>query len=142
MYIIDSNVLIEAKNRYYAFDLAPGFWERLDRHHRQGVLAGIEQVKSEITMGNDELSEWAIAHPSFSSHSTPQRLMHLRPSPPGHWMSIRRLLPMSSSTWRTQPSSLTGPHTDMQSSHRRSANQDRRSASRSPTPALRSASIT
>ena len=23
MYIIDSNVLIEAKNRYYAFDLAP-----------------------------------------------------------------------------------------------------------------------
>jgi hypothetical protein len=25
MYTIDSNVLIEAKNRYYAFDLAPGF---------------------------------------------------------------------------------------------------------------------
>jgi hypothetical protein len=27
MYVVDANVLIEAKNRYYAFDLAPGFWE-------------------------------------------------------------------------------------------------------------------
>lgn len=25
MYLLDSNVLIEAKNRYYAFDIAPGF---------------------------------------------------------------------------------------------------------------------
>ena len=26
MFLIDANVLIEAKNRYYAFDIAPGFW--------------------------------------------------------------------------------------------------------------------
>ncbi|PMD04330.1 DUF4411 family protein, partial [Brevibacterium paucivorans] len=26
MYLLDANVLIEAKNRYYAFDIAPGFW--------------------------------------------------------------------------------------------------------------------
>ena len=24
MYLLDTNVLIEAKNRYYAFDIAPG----------------------------------------------------------------------------------------------------------------------
>ena len=57
MYIIDTNVLIEAKNRYYAFDLAPGFWEWLDLHHREGTLASIEQVKSEIIRGNDKLSK-------------------------------------------------------------------------------------
>ncbi|MFC2625050.1 MAG: DUF4411 family protein [Propionibacterium acidifaciens] len=25
MFLVDANVLIEAKNRYYAFDIAPGF---------------------------------------------------------------------------------------------------------------------
>lgn len=65
MYIIDTNVLIEAKNRYYAFDLAPGFWEWLDLHHHEGTLASIEQVKSEIIRGNDKLSEWAKGHPDF-----------------------------------------------------------------------------
>ena len=30
MFLVDSNVLIEAKNRYYAFDIAPGFWKWLD----------------------------------------------------------------------------------------------------------------
>lgn len=33
MYLIDSNVLIEAKNRYYAFDIAPGFWTWLEQAH-------------------------------------------------------------------------------------------------------------
>lgn len=26
MYLLDSIVFIEAKNRYYAADIAPGFW--------------------------------------------------------------------------------------------------------------------
>lgn len=25
-YLIDSNAFIESKNRYYAFDICPGFW--------------------------------------------------------------------------------------------------------------------
>lgn len=37
MYLLDTNVLIEAKNRYYAFDLAPGFWAWIGEAHRQGV---------------------------------------------------------------------------------------------------------
>lgn len=65
MYIIDSSVFIEAKKPYYAFDLAPGFWEWLDLHHHEGALASIEQVKSEIIQGNDKLREWAKEHPDF-----------------------------------------------------------------------------
>ena len=37
-YLVDANVLIEAKNRYYAFDIAPGFWKWLDQAHAQGGL--------------------------------------------------------------------------------------------------------
>ena len=36
MYVVDANVLIEAKNRYYAFDLAPGFWKWLERVNEGG----------------------------------------------------------------------------------------------------------
>lgn len=32
-YIVDSDVFITAKNRYYAFDLCPGFWKCLIRRH-------------------------------------------------------------------------------------------------------------
>lgn len=65
MYTIDSNVLIEAKNRYYAFELAPGFWEWLDHHHRNRTLASIERIKSELTQGEDELTKWTVDHPEF-----------------------------------------------------------------------------
>ena len=42
-YLVDTNVLIEAKNRYYAFDIAPGFWKWLNQEHAQGTV--FSQVK-------------------------------------------------------------------------------------------------
>ncbi|HQE16557.1 MAG TPA: DUF4411 family protein [Mycobacterium sp.] len=65
MYLVDANVLIEAKNRYYAFDIAPGFWEWLEGAHATGEVGSIEAVRSELVGGNDELSEWAKANGSF-----------------------------------------------------------------------------
>lgn len=65
MYLLDSNVLIEAKNRYYAFDIAPGFWAWLDHAHAQGPACSIEAVRDELLAGNDELAEWARQHPDF-----------------------------------------------------------------------------
>lgn len=44
MYVVDANVLIEAKNRYYAFDLAPGFWEWLSRARAAGDVFSVEPV--------------------------------------------------------------------------------------------------
>ena len=29
MYVLDSNTFIEAKNRYYGFDIVPSFWNKL-----------------------------------------------------------------------------------------------------------------
>lgn len=65
MYIIDTNVLIEAKNRYYAFDFAPGFWAWLMHAHSQGTIASIKAIYDELTVGDDELSDWAKDNPSF-----------------------------------------------------------------------------
>ena len=33
MYLLDSNVFIEAKNRHYPFDVVPAFWDWLVRAH-------------------------------------------------------------------------------------------------------------
>ena len=65
MYLIDANVLIEAKNRYYAFDIAPGFWAWFDRAHPQSVACSIGAVRGELLDGNDALANWARANPEF-----------------------------------------------------------------------------
>jgi len=65
MYLVDANVLIEAKNRYYAFDIAPGFWAWLDRAHDQSMACSIDAVRDELLDGNDELADWARANTAF-----------------------------------------------------------------------------
>jgi len=35
-YVLDANVFIEAARRYYAFDIAPPFWESLVQHAANG----------------------------------------------------------------------------------------------------------
>lgn len=56
--LLDSNIFIEAKNRYYAFDICPGFWEWID--NRCGTEVGtIVNVRDELIDGRDELAEWA-----------------------------------------------------------------------------------
>lgn len=58
-YLLDANVFIEAKRRYYAFDLCPGYWECLVWHHRATSIQSVDRVKVELERGADELSEWA-----------------------------------------------------------------------------------
>jgi predicted nucleic acid-binding protein len=58
-YLLDANVFIQAKNDYYAFDFAPGFWDWLDREHANGNVYSIENVRAELIGGDDELAEWA-----------------------------------------------------------------------------------
>ena len=60
-YVLDSDVLIQAKDEYYAFDLCPGFWDWLGRENAAGRLASVNAVKDELERGNDELSRWATA---------------------------------------------------------------------------------
>lgn len=59
-YILDSDVLITAKNRYYAFDICPGFWKSLIHHHREGRVFTIDRVRSELLAGRktEDLAQW------------------------------------------------------------------------------------
>lgn len=57
-YLLDANVFIEAARRYYAFDLAPGFWDALNSHGQNGSIQTIDRVKDEIIKGKDQLCDW------------------------------------------------------------------------------------
>lgn len=59
LYLLDANVFIEAAKGYYAFDIAPRFWEALISEASEGRVRSIDRVKEEIDRGNDELKEWA-----------------------------------------------------------------------------------
>jgi hypothetical protein len=58
-YLLDANVFIEAKNRYYGFDFCPAFWDWLQENHAAGKVFRIEKVGDELQAGNDELGKWA-----------------------------------------------------------------------------------
>ncbi len=59
-YLLDANIFIEAKRRYYAFDVCPGFWEALLAHHGNGNLRSVDRVRTELVRGADDLAEWVI----------------------------------------------------------------------------------
>jgi hypothetical protein len=61
LYLLDANIFIEAKNRYYSFEIVPSFWTWLDAQQRAGNLASIDMVCQELSKGNDELAQWAKA---------------------------------------------------------------------------------
>lgn len=58
-YVLDANVFIEAARRYYAFDLAPRFWDSLVQYAANGIVQSIDRVKQELAKGSDQLAEWA-----------------------------------------------------------------------------------
>lgn len=60
-YVLDANVLIEAKRLYYAFDLCPGFWNSLLYHNSNGNLESIDRVGKDLAEG-DDLDAWIIAY--------------------------------------------------------------------------------
>jgi len=59
-YILDADVFITAKNRYYAFDICPGFWASVIHHHRAGRTYSIDRVRNELLAGRrtEDLVQW------------------------------------------------------------------------------------
>jgi len=69
-YVLDANVFIQAARRYYAFDLAPRFWDSLVHHAGSGQLRSIDRVLWELDRGKDELAAWVNNDLSDSFAST------------------------------------------------------------------------
>ena len=59
-YTIDADVFITAKNRYYAFDICPAFWESVILRHNDGRVCSIDRVKGELLTGRktEDLVVW------------------------------------------------------------------------------------
>jgi len=65
IFVLDANVFIQAKKKYYAFDLCPGFWDALIKKYNDGCWFSIEKVKNELLYDkdsptNDEIAKWII----------------------------------------------------------------------------------
>ena len=60
-YLLDANVFIEGKNRYYGFDFCPAFWDWIDTANAAHRVFSIEKVGDELAAVADELSTWAAA---------------------------------------------------------------------------------
>lgn len=88
MYLVDANVLIEAKNRYYAFDIAPGFWVWLDHAHESSLVCSIDRVRDELLDGQDELADWARSRQSFFNAVDEATTAQLKPL--AQWTGTRQ----------------------------------------------------
>lgn len=53
--VLDADVFMTAARSYYAFDVAPAFWDGLVREASNGRLLSIDRVKDEIQRGRDDL---------------------------------------------------------------------------------------
>lgn len=56
-YVLDTNIFIEAKNRYYRFSICRGFWDFL-RKTKEGIFS-LQEVFEELKDKEDELNVFA-----------------------------------------------------------------------------------
>jgi hypothetical protein len=63
MYLLDADVMITAKNRYYGFDIVPTFWEWLASQHTKGRLFIPQKIADEVLGAGDDLSDWVRQQP-------------------------------------------------------------------------------
>jgi hypothetical protein len=70
IFALDASVFIEAKRRYYAFDIAPVFWENLIHHAQDSRLRSIDRVRRELEQGGNLLARWASSDFSHAFVST------------------------------------------------------------------------
>ena len=57
-FLLDTNVFIEPKNRFYPFDIVPGYWDLLEKELGGNSVQSIMKVYDEIANSGDELSRW------------------------------------------------------------------------------------
>ena len=72
-YVLDANVFIQAKRRFYDFDFCPGYWRVLIYYNREGRLSSIDRVQEELKRGGDD-----TFGTGQNSNSVPTRLPILR----------------------------------------------------------------
>ena len=74
LFVLDTNIFVEAHRRYYAQDLCPGFWDCLTYYCGKGRVLSIDRVRDEMLNNEDQLSEWVDQAPDslFVSSADPE----------------------------------------------------------------------
>lgn len=62
IYIVDSNVFIQAHRAHYPLDVAVSFWAKVKQLALEGKIISIDKVKDELFDKNDELKAWCEAN--------------------------------------------------------------------------------
>lgn len=57
-YVLDANTFIEAKDRYYGFDICPGFWTSLITQYEAKRIVSIDRIRNELVEQTDEITNW------------------------------------------------------------------------------------
>lgn len=58
LYVLDTNIFIQAYKDTYPIDVAAGFWIALKKLAHEGKIISIDKVKAEIDRNEDDLKEW------------------------------------------------------------------------------------
>lgn len=71
---LDTNVLIQARNGPYGFDLQPGFWEFLNTSIVRGDVGSSLYVYQEIIDAKqDDITQWIRRHRNGALHTAPSK---------------------------------------------------------------------
>ena len=66
IFLLDTNVLVEAHRRYYARDIVPSYWKWLhDEIAQRGRIISILPVYKELIAGKDELAQWVAERKEY-----------------------------------------------------------------------------
>ncbi len=66
IFLLDTNVLVEAHRRYYAHDIVPSYWRWLHNEiAQQGRIISILPVYQELIAGKDELAQWVTERKEY-----------------------------------------------------------------------------
>jgi len=61
-YLLDANAFIEPRDRYYSYDICPGYWTALVRLHEANRLFSIDRIQSELIPQKkedwDDIATW------------------------------------------------------------------------------------
>lgn len=68
LYLLDSNVLIDAQRDYYPIERIPEFWEWLEFQSAQDQIKVPVEVYDEVKIGKDALAQWVKDHKHVLLH--------------------------------------------------------------------------
>lgn len=86
IYLLDSNIFIQAHRRHYPFDVFPGFWRTLEELAAQNIIKSIDKVKIELIdkgKDGDEIKSWCTTSldtsfflPTATAFDSYQEIIH------------------------------------------------------------------